>query len=362
MTTIPSGSTVAVTGASGFIGSHVVAACLKAGYVVRACVRDPSNEAKTAHLVAMAEACGGRVEVVRGDLLEEHSFDAAFEGCAAVVHVAAVVEILKVADPVRDIVDPSLRGCENVLASAKKHLATVKKFVHTSSCIAVAAVDTKGGGATYDEADANAWSTVETDPYGFAKSRAEALVRETCGDLELPLATLNPGVTLGPCYTKQHTKASTVLLRELLYGNKMLNYNCTFVDVRDVAAAHVACLSTAADGRHLLVNDAGVMNTLDLGAVAADACPQWKTEAKPMYAPGLISAIRALYDVPFAGPALAGLAGINEFKLRVFEEKIPFSNARAKANLGLDFTPLADTVRDGMASMVDGGWCTPKVI
>ncbi|KAH8068857.1 dihydrokaempferol 4-reductase [Aureococcus anophagefferens] len=294
MATIPPGATVAVTGASGFIGSHVVEACLQAGYVVRACVRDPSNEAKVAHLEALAAKHGGAVELARGDLLEAGSFDA-FDGAAAVVHVAAVVEILKVSDP--------------------------------------------GGGATYDEADFNGWSTVETDPYGFAKSSAEALVREACETMALPLATLNPGVTLGPCFTKQHTKASTVLLRELLYGNKMLNYNCCFVDVRDVGAAHARrdaasmirinrCLSMPATGRHLLVNDAGVMNTLDLGAVARAACPQWKTVAAPMYAPALIAALRVVYDAPLVGPSLAGLAGITEFKLRVFEEKIPFSNAK----------------------------------
>ena len=46
-----------------------------------------------------------------------------------------------------------------------------------------------------------------------------------------------------------------------------------------------------ATGRHLLVNDSGVMNTLDLGDVAKAACPQWKTVAAPMYAPALISAL-----------------------------------------------------------------------
>ena len=56
-----------------------------------------------------------------------------------------------------------------------------------------------------------------------------------------------------------------------------------------------------ATGRHLLVNDAGVMNTLDLGAVAKAACPQWKTVAAPMYAPALISALRVVYDAPLVG-------------------------------------------------------------
>ena len=59
-----------------------------------------------------------------------------------------------------------------------------------------------------------------------------------------------------------------------------------------------------ATGRHLLVNDAGVMNTLDLGAVAKAACPQWKTVAAPMYAPALISALRVVYDAPLVGPQL----------------------------------------------------------
>ena len=54
MATIPPGSTVAVTGASGFIGSHVVEACLKAGYVVRACVRDRGARRDRGH-----GACGG---------------------------------------------------------------------------------------------------------------------------------------------------------------------------------------------------------------------------------------------------------------------------------------------------------------
>ena len=95
-----------VTGASGFIGSHVVDALLGKGYAVRAVVRDPSNAAKTAHLSALAAACGGEVAFARGDLLEEGSFDDAFAGAAAVVHCAAVVEILNVKDPVKDIAGP----------------------------------------------------------------------------------------------------------------------------------------------------------------------------------------------------------------------------------------------------------------
>src|SRR5262250_3398922 len=54
---------VAVTGASGYIGSHVVAALVKRGYIVRACVTDQSNPDKTAHLLALNNGSyPGRVE------------------------------------------------------------------------------------------------------------------------------------------------------------------------------------------------------------------------------------------------------------------------------------------------------------
>ena len=67
-----------------------------------------------------------------------------------------------------------------------------------------------------------------------------------------------------------------------------------------------------------------------------------------------------VHALPLVGPSLTGLVGVNELGLRVFEERIPFRNARAKDVLGVAFTPLEATVADGMASMVDGGWVKPR--
>ena len=96
---------------------------------------------------------------------------------------------------------------------------------------------------------------------------------------------------------------------------------------------------------------------------------------------GVLGAVHAL---PLVGPSLTGLAGVTvaggaarslgacrggdiprsrapqELGLRVFEETITFSNARAKETLGVAFTPLATTVKDGMTSMVEGGWVKPR--
>ena len=80
------------------------------------------------------------------------------------MHVAAVVEILSVKNPLKQIVEPSLKGCENVMSSVAKHQRTIRKVVHTSSCIAVAAVDDVRSAEEYDETVVNHWSTLANDP------------------------------------------------------------------------------------------------------------------------------------------------------------------------------------------------------
>jgi uncharacterized protein YbjT (DUF2867 family) len=84
-------ATVAVTGASGFIGSHVCQNLVQHGYHVRACVRDKHNQSKTQHLVAMnaeENMAGGTLELFEADMMIECSYDVVFKGCQAVFHVA----------------------------------------------------------------------------------------------------------------------------------------------------------------------------------------------------------------------------------------------------------------------------------
>jgi uncharacterized protein YbjT (DUF2867 family) len=72
---------VAVTGASGYIGSYIVDALVEAGYFVRACVRDPTNAEKCGHLQGRKN-----VEFFKADLFDEGSFKPAFDGADAVIH------------------------------------------------------------------------------------------------------------------------------------------------------------------------------------------------------------------------------------------------------------------------------------
>ena len=128
---------VAVTGASGHIGSHVVLALVKRGYTVRACVTDESKPEKTAHLRAMNSGVyPGRVELRTGNLLEQGSYDAIFAGCAAVMHGGTPMGYANLNKP-RQIYDGAVNGTTNVLESVKR-AGSARRVVYTSSFSAIA--------------------------------------------------------------------------------------------------------------------------------------------------------------------------------------------------------------------------------
>ncbi|KAH8072311.1 hypothetical protein JL721_3576 [Aureococcus anophagefferens] len=233
-------STVAVTGASGYIGSYVVAELLARGHSVRAAVRGcDANPAKAAHLLALPG--GDRVTLIDGgDLSVDGSFDEAFAGADA----------------------------SNVLRSVDR-APTVQRFIHTSSIAAIQRYD-KGAGHVFSEADFNDWSTIENgDAYGYGKTRGEIIARAHFAE-----------------------------------GDQSRNEGANFVDVRDVAAAHATALEKAEelDGmRFVLVNDHPCMNILGLGAAAAASFPDYDLRSVPLLPPWKLSLAMAASHLPVVG-------------------------------------------------------------
>lgn len=352
MPVIGQGATIAVTGATGFIGSHIIAQLLDGGFKVRAVVRDPQDAEKIAHLTALPGA-KERLTAWRGKLDEEGSYDAAFDGVDAVVHTAAVVEINSVKDPEAQIVAPSVQGVKNVLASAEK-ARTVKRFVHTSSEIATLKWD-EDPQTTFNEDSWNTVSTVQNgDPYGYAKSQAEKIALEHKSE-HFDLVTILPGINLGPCMTKTHTKSSTVVVRQMLFGNSQPEYQGHFVDVRDTAAAHVRALSHAledgANRRFIVVSDAQMLIS-ELEEPIQRLFPQYQITAN-VY-PGL--ALKTILRIP-----LIWRAFVSEFSKSMQDARFRLDNSKSKATLGVVYRPLDETLTDTVKSMVDSGFVKARV-
>lgn len=133
MSTIPPGSWILVTGATGYVATHITKVFLDRGYKVRGTVR---NLAKASWLLTdlfrEAHAAGAFELVVVPTIADEHAFDEAIRGVSAVAHVASIVTLDS--GPSRVIPQTVLGGTALLEAAARER--SVKEFVYTSSVVA----------------------------------------------------------------------------------------------------------------------------------------------------------------------------------------------------------------------------------
>jgi dihydroflavonol-4-reductase len=162
-----------VTGATGFVGSAVVALLHARGYAVRAVVRDP----------ARADVLPAGVERVAADLADGEALVRAMDGCEGVLHLAAAVGA-----PGPEAHELNVGGTRRVVEAARR--AGVRRLVHTSTSAAICVPDPSGPGCLVDE-DA-AGGTALTDTYSTTKAEAEAVVLEAVavGEVDAVVATV----------------------------------------------------------------------------------------------------------------------------------------------------------------------------
>ena len=274
-----------VTGASGYIGSHVVANLLARGEKVRATVRDVADPERVDHLRNLPIADGGELEVIGMDLFNPDSVDAAIAGCSDLIHTAATV-VVRSKDPQRKIVDPSVIGTQNVISAVEKS-GTIKRIVHTSSTAAIRPMDWKDGTVLTTETWADD-ATLEENPYGLAKVSAERLIRDWHSSLDEEirprLVTIHPCMVFGPPMSPRHLRGSLAILMAIVRREVPLNLpmQINIVDVRDVAEAHVRSLTEGEDmGRYLTVSGEMMMNDIAKSLKIAHPERKWTTWEAP---------------------------------------------------------------------------------
>jgi nucleoside-diphosphate-sugar epimerase len=253
---------VLVTGGTGFVASHLVEHLLTRGYPVHATVRSLANAAKVEPLRQLEARFPGQLTLFEADLLKPGSFDTAMGGCRVVFHVASPFLMPeRIRDGRADVLEPAQVGTRNVVASVNA-TPTVERLVFTSTVGAIFGdyIDVLSmKDQTLTEEYVNTTSTLENNPYHYAKTVAEREARQAAEEQDRwSMVTVNPGLILGPSFTPASDSGSLFLLNELMSGYFFYgapNFSFTFVDVRDVATAHVsAAEQESAAGRYILAH------------------------------------------------------------------------------------------------------------
>ncbi len=310
---------VLVTGATGFIGSHVARALVAGGHRVRALARPTSSRAALSDVP--------EVEWVAGDVIDARSVADAVRGCDAVVHAAAMVAFTpSIAARQHEV---NVEGTRHVLEAAR--VAGVRRFVHTSS---IAAVGRAREGGVADEETRYDWPPGLG--YNESKRDAERLVRRAQG---IETVCLNPALVFGPGEIYKRTLPLFRLVKWGLFPVVAAG-GTTLCDVRDVAAAHVTALTHGEPGARYILGGPHVTFRALLTAIAeatggarplAELPASWvRAGAMP-----LLALERAGVRMPFSTGHLAHLGHYGYY-----------SSARAEAALGYRTRPAAETLGD----------------
>jgi NDP-hexose 4,6-dehydratase len=184
---------VAVTGAEGFIGSHLTEALVRRGYRVRAMALYNMFSSR-GWLDTLAPDVAGQVEVVFGDVRDPGSVRALVDGAAAVYHLAALGSVPYSYAAPRSFVDTNTIGTLHVLEAVRA--CQTPRLVHTSTS------ETYGTARTVPISESHPLQA--QSPYAASKTGADKLVESYCLSFGLPAVTLRPFNTFGP---RQSTRA-----------------------------------------------------------------------------------------------------------------------------------------------------------
>ncbi len=322
-----------VTGAAGFIGSHVVRELVAAGHDVRA-LHLPTDDTRNLR--------GLDVEKVEGDVTDRDSMRRAVAGRDWVFHLAAIYA-LWTRDPSR-MLRVNVDGTRIVLEEAER--AGVARVVHTSSIA-------RFGGQGPDRRATEA-SPFALGPTGDLYSRSKAAAHEiavqaaTRGQdvvLVAPCGPIGPG-DVGPTPTGRLLIAAVTMPASIVTRT-----SSNFAHVRDMARAHVAAATRGLPGETYLLGSRDVELT-ELARVAQRVC-------------GLR---RPILEAPFRLASAAGYAAtmwarrtgapplLTPAAVRIARLGLRADCTKAERCLGMEHTPLDVAVRDALVWFAREGY------
>ncbi len=336
---VESGSTVLVTGGSGFLGGHCVRQLLERGYDVRATVRDPSRESGV-RSAAVPDGSHGSLTFFQADLGSDAGWAEAVDGCEYVLHVASPFPDRQPKDA-DELIVPARDGALRVLGAALD--AGVKRVVMTSS---VAAVRNGGGGPHPEPYSEEDWSDPDLpglSPYARSKTIAERAAWHMAnhrGATER-LAVVNPSAILGPVQGDEMSFSLQVIQRMLkgMPGVPRLGFG--FVDVRDVAEMHLGAMTTEEAGGERFIASGPFLWLSEVAAILRDQLPEEAAKAPKREVPKPVIRLVGLFDRSIG--SVVGDIG----------KRSEYTSEKAARILGWNARPLETTIADCARSLIE---------
>jgi NAD dependent epimerase/dehydratase len=239
---------VLLTGADGFIGSHLAEQLVRDGHEVRAIVIYNSLDS-WGWLDTVPAEVTSQIEIVPGDIRDPALMMSAVSGCDAVLHLAALIAIPYSYVAPDLYVQTNIQGTLNLLNASKA--AGIGRFIHTSTSEVY-------GTARYVPMD-EAHPLQGQSPYSASKIGADQMVNSFFTSFGLPTVTIRPFNTYGP---RQSARAVIpAIISQLAAGKKKVQLGALsptrdFTHVSDTVSGFTAALTATA----------GIGETINLGA------------------------------------------------------------------------------------------------
>ena len=333
---------VLVTGATGYIATHIVQQLLQAGYRVRGTVRSLKNEEKVKPLYELCPEANDKLELVECNLLDENCWDAAVKDCTYVLHTASPVPLVNPKDE-DEVIKPAVDGTMFVLRASQK-AGTVKRIVLTSSAAAIVYfANPKRRFLTEQD-----WSDLKYNNISVY-SKSKTLAEKAAWDFikengKMEMATINPTYVLGPIICGGYASIM-VILKRLLNAQAPILPNLSFAicDVRDVAAAHVKAMTVPEAAGHRHIVDNGSLWYYQIANVVDEEFRRQGYKIPTRTAPNFFFHIVALFD------------GTVKRILPALGNKSEFDNSRLRNVLGITPIPIQKSILDMCYSLIETG-------
>jgi dihydroflavonol-4-reductase len=315
-----------VTGATGFLGSHVARALVGRGEEVRVLVRPTSD---------LRALDGLAAERATGDLRDRASLDRAMEGVQRVYHVAADYRLW--ARNPQEIYESNVTGTQNLLDAART--AGVEKFVYTSTVATIAVP--REGRLPNEETQSSVGEMI--GHYKRSKFEAEQCAGRAA-EAGLPVVIVNPTTPVGPGDWKPTPTGKIIV--DFLNGRipGYVDTGLNFVPVEDCARGHLLAAERGCVGERYILGGRNLTlkQMLDiLSSISGRPAPRWKFPHVLAYAAGYVDT--AMSRVRGREPQIP-LEGVRMARHKMFVDA-----SKAERELGFVSGPVESALERAVA-------------